>query len=219
MTHAPRRVPPAAVRLGVAALLGVTAAALVPGGGGWPPVARTLLGWDVLCLAVLLGVWLVLLKAGPARTRRLATREDDTRTLARLVTVAAALVSLLGVGLALWTAHQRPVWELPLTALAALTTVLSWLLLHTEYALHYARLYYETGGGIVFLEGSGTLQDPDYRDFLYLSFTIGMTYQVSDTNLTSRPMRRLLLGHALVSYLFGTVVVALTVGGVASLLG
>ncbi len=209
--------PPAVTRFLVGAVLGVAVAALLP--DRWPLIVRVLLGWNTLCLAVLIQIWPRLLRSTPERTRELATREDDTRALALLLTVMSALVSLLGVGFALALARQRPGWALGLTALAVVTTVLSWLLLHTEYTLHYARRYYQDGGGILFLEGDGTAADPDYRDFLYLGLTIGMTYQVSDTNVNSRPMRRLLLQHAVLSYVFGTVVIALTVGGVANLLG
>ncbi|EYB68691.1 hypothetical protein DEIPH_ctg017orf0021 [Deinococcus phoenicis] len=214
----PRRLPPpAAVRLLLGAALGLLVTVLVP--QTWPLTARVLLGWCALCLFVLGRIWPTLLHATSERTRALATREDDTRALALLLTVTAALVSLPGVGFALAQAHRHPEWAVGLTLLAVLTTVLSWLLLHTEYTLHYARLYYAGGGGVLFLDGEGTLNDPDYRDFLYLGLTIGMTYQVSDTNINSRPMRWLLLQHAVLSYVFGTVVIALTVGGVANLLG
>lgn len=213
----PRRLPPTVTRFLLGAVLGVTVAVLLP--DGWPPVVQVLLGWNTLCLFVLGWVWRRMLRSTPQDTRALSTREDDTRALALLLTVTAALVSLLGVGFALDLARQRPEWAFGLTALAVATTALSWLLLHTEYTLHYARRYYQDGGGVLFLEGDGTLKDPDYRDFLYLGLTIGMTYQVSDTNINSRKMRWLLLQHSLLSYAFGTVVVALTVGGVASLLG
>ncbi|GBF03861.1 hypothetical protein DAERI_010033 [Deinococcus aerius] len=185
----------------------------------WPLVAHLLLGWCALCASVLGRVWPRLLHSGPERTQELALREDDTRAVALLLTVSAALVSLLGVGFALDLAHRDPGQTVGLTTLAALTTVLSWLLLHTEYTLHYAHRYYRDGGGVLFLDGGGTLKDPDYRDFLYLGLTIGMTYQVSDTNINSRAMRGLLLQHAVLSYMFGTVVIALTVSAVASLLG
>ncbi|GAA5511467.1 hypothetical protein Dcar01_00177 [Deinococcus carri] len=207
----------AARRLVLGTAAGLVVGLLAP--ADWPPVARVLLGWSAFCVVVLSRIWPTLLNATPEQTRALATREDDTRALALLLTVTASLMSLGGVGWTLGLAHLQKGWQLDLTALAALTTVLSWLLVHTEYTLHYARRYYTDGGGVLFLDGDGTLKDPDYRDFLYLGLTIGMTYQVSDTNINSRPMRWLLLQHAALSYVFGTVVVALTVGGVANLLG
>ncbi|MBI0446213.1 DUF1345 domain-containing protein [Deinococcus sp. DB0503] len=202
-------------------LLGIAAGLLVGwlAPAGWPLVAQVLLGWCAFCVVVLSRIWPILLSATPEQTRILATREDDTRALALLLTVIAALVSLPGVAWTLALAQAHKNWQLDLTALAALTTVLSWLLVHTEYTLHYARRYYTDGGGVLFLKGSGTLDDPDYRDFLYLGLTIGMTYQVSDTSINSRAMRWLLLQHAVLSYVFGTVVIAVTVGGVSNLLG
>lgn len=204
------------MRLFLGVGLGLLAGWLVP--DDWLLITRLLIGWSVVCLFVLGSIWPTLLRATPERTRALSEREDDSRTLALALTVAAALVSLPGVGFALYVAQSDPAWQPGLTALAVLTTALSWLLLHTEYTLHYARLYYQDGGGLVFLDGEETVEHPDYGDFLYMGLTIGMTYQVSDTETNSRRMRRLLLQHAALSYLFGSVVVALTVSGVASLL-
>jgi uncharacterized membrane protein len=102
-----------------------------------------------------------------------------------------------------------------LLAIGLISVVLSWLCVHTVFTLNYARLYYQDEpGGIDFNEPDR----PDYRDFAYLAFTIGMTFQVSDTNLTTKPIRRTALRHALVSYLFGAVIIALVINIVASLL-
>jgi uncharacterized membrane protein len=95
------------------------------------------------------------------------------------------------------------------------SVVFSWLSVHTIFTLKYARLYYgDEVGGIEFNEEDG----PDYVDFAYLAFTIGMTFQVSDTNLTAKPIRRTALRHALISYLFGAVIIAIVINIVASLL-
>lgn len=205
------------MRLLVGALLGLLVSFLAP--RTWPPVAHVLLGWSALCVVVLSQIWPMLLNADPARTRALATRADDTRTQALLLTVTASLISLPGVGWTLALAHREQGLQLDLLALAVVTTVLSWLLLHTEYTLHYARRFYLDGGGVLFPEKEGHLRNPDYRDFLYLGLTIGMTFQVSDTNVNSRAIRRLITQHAALSYVFGTVVVALTVSSVGNLLG
>ncbi|WP_272976984.1 DUF1345 domain-containing protein [Deinococcus geothermalis] len=214
----PRQTPPsAALRLLLGAGLGLLVGWLAP--AGWPPVAQVLLGWCAFCVVVLGRIWPILLNATPEQTRILATREDDTRALALLLTVTASLISLVGVGWTLALARLRASWQLDLVALAVVTTVLSWLLLHTEYTLHYARRFYADGGtGVLFPQGEGHLKDPDYRDFLYLGLTIGMTYQVSDTNVNSRAIRRMIIQHATLSYVFSTVVVALTVSSVGSLL-
>ena len=101
-----------------------------------------------------------------------------------------------------------------ITVVASMTVILSWATVHTVFTLRYARLYYALGGGIDFHEERA----PAYGDFAYLAFTIGMTYQVSDTTIASRTIRRTALHHAYMSYLFGTVVVAMTINVIASLL-
>ncbi|GGM12792.1 DUF1345 domain-containing protein [Deinococcus aerophilus] len=213
------RVPHAVFRPLLGAVVGAGVGLLTP--AAWPWEARVLVGWVAFCAAVLGQLWPLLGSATPQRTRALALREDDTRALAGGLTLTAALVSLVGV---IFTLHQasgeKGPGSIALTALAVLTVAASWLLVHTEYVLHYARLFYTGGGGVAFpREPDGTLDDPDYRDFAYLSFTIGMTFQVSDTAVTSRAFRRLLLGHAVLSYVFGTVIVAVTINGVAGLIG
>ena len=102
-----------------------------------------------------------------------------------------------------------------LIGLGVVSVVLAWGVVHTVFALRYARLYYgEPVGGVDFNEQ----KDPDYRDFAYLAFTIGMTYQVSDTNLTSTSIRRTALHHALLSFVFGTSIIAMMINVVAGLL-
>ena len=210
---------PAAFRLLLGAGLGVVLALLLPGSWTWE--ARALIGWNVFCAVNLLRL-LPLLRLSPGDVAQHATREDDTRSTAAALTLAAALVSLVGVFITLRLAGQaKGGLAAALTGLAVLTAALSWLVVHAEYTLHYARLFYSSGAGVRFIQ-RGTddpLPDPDYFDFLYLSLTIGMTYQVSDTNLDTREMRRLLLGHALISYFFSVVIIAVTVSGVAGLLG
>lgn len=104
--------------------------------------------------------------------------------------------------------------EAVLIGVAALTVALSWWLVHTIFTLRYARLFYAVGGGIEFHQD----EQPSYWDFAYVAFTIGMTFQASDTNLTSAPLRATALRQALLAYLFGVVVVAMTINVVAGLL-
>jgi uncharacterized membrane protein len=102
-----------------------------------------------------------------------------------------------------------------LIALGVLSVALSWAMVHTVFTLRYARTYYlKPEGGVDFNESD----PPTYLDFAYLALSIGMTFQVSDTNLTSKPIRRIALTHAVLSYLFGVVIVALAINVVASLL-
>src|SRR3954468_20665647 len=189
---------------------GIVASFFVP----WQ--AALLLGWDGMAAAVVgTGIVQTWSQDGPA-TMAHATGEDDSRIATELLLVAASVVSLVAVGFGLVKAGQQDGYaRAGMTAVTVLSVFLAWGVVQTVFTLRYARLYY-TGqaGGIDFNEND----DPDYRDFSYLALTIGMTYQVSDTNLGTKPIRRTATRHALLSYLFGTVVVAVMINVVASLL-
>ena len=131
--------------------------------------------------------------------------------------VAASLASLVGIAILLVKAkEQAGAQRFWLSALAIATVVVSWLLVHTTYALRYAHRYYsETVGGIDF--PGAPASEASYHDFAYLAFTVGMTFQVSDTAITHRDIRRTVFGHALLSYLFGAVIVAVTVNVIAGI--
>jgi uncharacterized membrane protein len=176
-----------------------------------------LTGWDATALVVVGLVLPVILRCDSDATHALATREDDSRPASDLLLVVAGLASLVGVGLALIEgAHSGGAAQAWITGLAVATVVLSWAAVQTVFTLRYARLYYEGDeGGIDFNSG----ERPDYRDFAYLGVTIGMTYQVSDTDLTTKVMRRTATRQALLSYVFGTFVVAVMINVVAGLIG
>ncbi len=126
------------------------------------------------------------------------------------------MASLVGVAFALLkAAHAKGSGHVLITAVAGVTVVLSWGATHTLFTQRYARLYYAEGGGIDFHDD----RLADFGDFAYVAFTLGMTYQVSDTDLQSKTIRMTALRHALLSYLFGTAVVAMTINVVAGLLG
>ena len=164
-------------------------------------------GYLVAAIAYVVTITRVIVCADGARTRHVSTREDDSRTMRGAVVTAAGVASLLGAFFALHKAKQNvpEVQTVLLTALAIGTVVVSWLAINVDFTLRYAHVYYnEPTGGIDF---NGE-REPDYRDFAYLAFTIGMTYQVSDTNLLTSHFRRVLLLHALLSYLFGVVIIA-----------
>jgi uncharacterized membrane protein len=148
-------------------------------------------------------------------TRGRAKIDDPSRAVADLILVSACSASLVGVGFAFAEASRHAGGEKALiSSIAVLAVVLSWVSVHTVYTLRYADLYYASAGGVEFPEG----ESPDYRDFAYLSFTIGMTYQVSDTAIVSRPIRRTALRHALISYVFGVAVIATTINVLADLI-
>jgi uncharacterized membrane protein len=178
--------------------------------------AAALIGWMVAGASYLAMVWSVIWPLEPEATRRLAIRFDPGRALADVLVVLAGVAILAAVGLALvraGTAHGGT--KAYLLAVGILSVVVGWVSVHTVFTLHYARLYYRGDpGGIEFNEPDL----PTYVDFAYLSFTIGMTFQVSDTNLTAKAIRRAALQHALISYFFGAVILALVINIVASLL-
>ena len=180
----------------------------------WPLPA--LAGWDASGFLLVAFTLHLILTADADATRLHALTDDDTRTTARILVLWIALASLLGVG---WALHEAKAHSGGTTAslliFAALTVLLSWTAVNATFTLHYAHLYFrEPGGDIDF----GDTAKTDYRDFAYLAFTIGMTYQVSDTALQSKVMRRTVLLHALVAYIFGVVIVATVVNIVASYL-
>jgi uncharacterized membrane protein len=177
-------------------------------------------GWDAAAALFLLSVFPIILRADGLRTEHVSMREDETREAARLILLTASGAALVAVGVALGMArHQHGTERTVLISIATLTVVLSWTLMNTLFTLRYAHIYYSaTPGGVDF--GSATAgAQPDYRDFAYLAFTIGMTYQVSDTALGNREIRRTVLGHAILSYLYGVVIVATGVNVIAGLVG
>ena len=203
----------AGIRLLLSILAGAAAVviALVAGAEELAPLA----GWDVAALTF--DSWLVVLisRADAEQTKRLAVTEDSSAKVADLVLLSAAVASLLGVGVLLVQGAAKGGLT-PGTAIAvSLTTVaLSWTAVHLVFTTRYARLFHSTPhGGIDFNE-----QDPPrYADFAYLAFTIGMTFQVSDTDISDKRIRATALRHALLSYLFGAVILATTINLVAGL--
>jgi len=168
--------------------------------------------WDGVAASFLVVVWFQIGGLDGRTTAAMAVREDETRTMTRLILVTASMVSLVGVGLVLAKATQEGGrTEFVMSVVAVVTIVLSWGVVQTAYVLRYAHLYYNPPpGGVGFDE-----TDPDYLDFAYLAVTIGMTYQVSDTDIRKRTIRRAALGHALLSYVFGAVIIAAAINIVA----
>ena len=177
-------------------------------------------GWDAAALTFLLAVGPMIFRADGPHTERSAMHEDTTRDTARLLLVDASAASLLAVGFVLGVAsRERGGERVALITLATLTVVLSWTLVNTMFTLHYAHLYYSLSPESIDFGEPAVTERPDYGDFAYLAFTIGMTYQVSDTALHGRQIRRSVLHQAVLSYWFGVVIVATGVSIIAGLLG
>ncbi|MEZ0612395.1 DUF1345 domain-containing protein [Fibrella sp. WM1] len=198
--------------------------ALAVGGSVWLMTAgrlgwqtRLLLGWVAYAMTVLVLIWLIIMRADAKET---AQREDESRPAIFLFTVGGALVSLVAVIILLGTVKGLSSSEATRhVILSGITVVSSWILTHSIFTLHYARLYYdpdktERVGGLDF-PGD---EPPDYLDFAYYSFVIGMTFQVSDVAITAKPIRRLTLLHSVLSFAFNTLIIALTINTLSGLL-
>ena len=203
----------AGMRIAMAFLAGILLALPIAAVTSW--WLYPLLVWDFACVVYATWIWSRIWRRDAASTARLAVRIDPTRAIADVLVQAAAIASLAAVGVVLGQAAKHAGSEqVLLAALAVVSVVLSWIVVHTVYTLRYARLYYTPPeGGIQF----GGAEPPRFSDFAYLGFTLGMTFQVSDTNLETNQFRKLALGQCLLSYLFGTVIVAATVNLIVSL--
>ncbi len=198
--------------------IGSLAAGVVVFGVVWlisPWQIAALCGWDATAATFAFWVWINIGRMGSAETADYATREDDSRTEADLLLLGACVASLVGVVFVLLKASHATGGVRPLLiGVALLSVTLSWTVVHTVYTLRYAHLFYMGGGGVDF-PGTTT---PGYGDFAYMSLTIGMTCQVSDTDVSSHEIRMAVLRHSLLAYVFGFAVIALTINVVAGLL-
>jgi len=209
-----RRVAMRRTVVGLAAGAVVLVAVGFAGVGWWVAVTG---GWAVAALVILVWTWLTIGGMDADETAAHAVTEDLSRVTADIVLLIASTASLIAVAFVLVDAgNHHGARKGLLIALAIVTVALSWATVHTMYTLRYGDLYYAPPvGGVDFNEDD----PPDYRDFVYLGLTIGMTWQVSDTNLSTKAFRRTATRHALLSYLFGAVIVALVINTVSSLLG
>jgi uncharacterized membrane protein len=207
----PVRVVYARPRTFIAIAIGVVAFFLLP--SSLRLVTRLLIGWDILVAMYLLLVYTMVLRSGHAHIRRNAALQDDGRFLILLVTALGAFASIAAIVFELGEAHRSA----PELTLSTVTIALSWAAVHTQFALHYAHEYYRGAkpGGLQFPSGDQH-EDADYWDFVYFSFVIGMTAQVSDVGITDRTIRRTATAHGIVSFVFNTALLALMVNIAAS---
>ena len=199
----------------VAMLVAGVIATLVTGAlGEW--VYAPTVGWCLASLVYSSWVWLSIGRLDARQTAAHASREEPARGVADLLVLLLGVASLFAVAIVLVRAAAAPGAEKAVLAgLALVSVALSWILLHTLFTLRYARLYYVAGTGINFNQSDS----PQYTDFAYLSFTIGMTFQASDTNITGHAIRAAALRHSLLSFVFGTIILASTVNLIAGLSG
>jgi uncharacterized membrane protein len=174
---------------------------------------RLIVGWDVFAALYLVLAYLVMLRCDVGHIRRSAVLQDDGRFLILLLTAFGALASLAAIVFELGAAKGSKAGLI----LATVTIALSWVLVHTAFALHYAHDFYrgKNPGGLQF-PGGEAREDADYWDFVYFSFVIGMTAQVSDVGITDKIIRRTATVHGIVSFVFNTALLALMVNIAAS---
>ena len=207
----PARIVYARPRTFFSILIGIAAFFLLP--GSLRLVTRLLISWDTFVALYLLLVYIMVWWSGLSHIKRNAVLQDDGRFLILMMTALGAFASLAAILSELGEAHRNP----PQLIFATATIALSWAAVHTAFALHYAHEYYRGAkpGGLQF--PSGDRQDhADYWDFVYFSFVIGMTAQVSDVGITDKTIRRTATVHGIISFVFNTALVALMVNIAAS---
>jgi uncharacterized membrane protein len=183
-----------------------------------PPAVRVVAGWNTSAAVLLALAWSIIWRSDNAATRRRAAAEDPGRNALSFIVLMASTFSLFAATAVLKQAKSlAPTEEALLVGLCLGAVVSAWALTHTVYTLRYAHLYYRDDrreGGLTF-SGEGA---PDYFDFAYFSFTVGMCFQVSDVCITSKGIRRAVLGHAILSFAYNTAILALALNLVFGLL-
>jgi len=212
----PLRIVRARPRLFVSALIGAVVVVLCP--SDWRTATRLLVGWDV-GIALYLALALRMMAMADVRHIRLRARLQDEGQFVILALTATAAFASLGAIVALLGMSSGSDREPIHLLLGVVTILLSWTFTHIMFALHYAHEFYDEdggkGGGLQF---PGDLREPDYWDFVYFSFVIGMTNQVSDVTITCRPIRHTVLAHSIISFIFNVALLALTVNIAASVI-
>lgn len=208
------RMATAATRLAYGASAGVLVGAALSFVAPWE--VSVVAAWDVTAIVFLAWVWITIVRLPDSDVAAAATREDENRAASDAALVGAAIACLVAVGFILLQAAKADgLARALLISMGVLSVFSAWGVVHTVFVLRYASIYYEgADGGVDFNDDA----QPNFTDFAYLAFTVGMTYQVSDTDITTREMRGTVLRHALLSFLFGTFILAMMINVVAGLL-
>lgn len=207
-----------AARVTVGAAVGAVVTAVLWAHNG---MLSLLGGWTALALIFTAWTWLALWSFNPVETQGHAEQEQPLPVVVITLVLGGAVASLVGVGVLLGrsqeVAHGVP-HDSGAAWMAVGSVVLSWLTIHTLFALIYAKHYFdpEQPGGIDFNSPPGQDDQPSFKDFFYVAFAVGMSFAISDTNLTSTRMRATALGHGLLSFVFGSIIVASVVNVIAA---
>jgi uncharacterized membrane protein len=207
----PVRVVYSRPRTFISLAIGIVAFLLMP--ASFRLVTRLVVGWDVFAALYLVLAYIMMLRCDVAHIHRSAVLQDDGRFLILLLTALGSFAILAAIVLELGVSKSNPAALI----LAIVTIVLSWAVVHTAFSLHYAHEFYrgKKPGGLQFPNGDQH-EDADYWDFVYFSFVIGMTAQVSDVGITDKIIRRTATVHGIISFVFNTALLALMVNIAAS---
>ena len=176
-----------------------------------------MISWDCFNLIMIIICWMVFFTTSSDQLSTLASNQDETLPASFIIILVSVCFSLFGTLVLLMYRNSVLIDKDLHTMVSFIGVGLSWVLLHTIFTLRYAHLYFISGeekpGGINFPDGT----EPDYIDFAYFSFVIGMTFQVSDLTVASRQVRRFVLVHSVIAFVFNTLIVALTINTIATL--
>ena len=184
-------------------------------------VLHLMILWDVFALTMLATSWLIIFTRTPQQIRHLAKNEDGSLLYVYMIILTASFASIIAVLMLMITHESEGIPKIVYLPFSVGGLMLSWVMVHTTFTFHYARVYYSNdkkdatqhGGGLDFPNEDC----PDYIDFAYYAFVIGMTFQVSDVETRTRSFRRITLFHSLLSFSLNTFVIALTINLIASL--
>ena len=205
------RVLHARPRLLISVALGVAVAVFLP--AEWRPITRTLVGWNAAVVLYLCVVYWTVASSEVSHIRGHAAKEDEGSVAILMLTVTATLASLAAIIIHLGQGEGKS--SPPQRSFAIATVLLSWFFIHSIFALHYAHEFYRESASASGLKFPGS-EKPDYWDFIYFSFVVGMTFQVSDVQVTARKVRHTVTAHGIVSFLFNVALMAIMINIAAS---
>ena len=182
-------------------------------------ISHLMIGWDTFSLCMIILTWITFTITKSQQIREQARVQDSSRTVIFFIVLIATLASFLAVVLLLVTKQEFKNEQSFHLIIAIAGMILSWFLIHTIFTLRYAHIFYgddeknpTTHAGGLDFPGD---QKPDYLDFAYFSFVLGMTFQVSDVEVTSKALRRLAMWHGLLAFGYNTIMIALTINLIA----
>lgn len=207
-------------RLYISIVIGIITFFFVRHNPSAPAIALTI--WIAVALSIIILDWITIIWAHPKDIRKIARLEDSSRLMIFLFVMGASLISLIAILLLLKSTKGQSDSAIAASIILAMSAVIvSWWLVHTVFTMRYAHLYYTINKGdktpVGGLDFPGGEKYPDYLDFVYFSFVIGMTFQVSDVEISSKNIRRLAWVHGIIAFAFNTAIVALSINVISGL--